>query len=142
MSISGISANRTTGSTSLVQPGTQALGKDEFMQILVAQLRFQDPLRPLDDREFISQMAQFSSLEQMQNLNSEFSKTKAIEMVGKFITARLENSNSNDDLFSGIVDSVRFENGRIFAVVGDTLVNIEDVVSVATQNEGSSFDTV
>lgn len=44
------------------------LGKDAFLQILITQLQNQDPTNPMDDREFISQMAQFSSLEQMQNM--------------------------------------------------------------------------
>lgn len=51
------------------------LGKDEFMKILMTQLQNQDPLNPMDDREFISQMATFSSLEQMMNM------TKSIDML-------------------------------------------------------------
>jgi flagellar basal-body rod modification protein FlgD len=50
-----------------------ALGKDAFLQILITQLQNQDPTSPMDDKEFIAQMAQFSSLEQMQNM------TKAME---------------------------------------------------------------
>ena len=45
------------------------LGKDQFLQILVTQLRNQDPMQPMQDKEFISQMAQFSSLEQMMNMS-------------------------------------------------------------------------
>ncbi|WP_332648413.1 flagellar hook assembly protein FlgD [Lysinibacillus sp. 54212] len=52
-----------------------ALGKDAFLKILITQLQNQDPTNPMDDREFISQMAQFSSLEQMQNM------TKAMEAL-------------------------------------------------------------
>jgi flagellar basal-body rod modification protein FlgD len=58
------STQSTTGQTS-----QSALGKDQFMKLLVAQLANQDPLNPLDDKEFIAQLAQFSSLEQMVEMN-------------------------------------------------------------------------
>ncbi len=50
------------------------MGKDTFLQLLVSQLQNQDPLNPVNDKEFLAQMAQFSSLEQMQNLNTNFEK--------------------------------------------------------------------
>ena len=55
------------------------LDKDSFMLLLVTQFKYQDPLNPMDDKEFISQMAQFSSLEQMMNMNESMEKqTEAI----------------------------------------------------------------
>ncbi|WP_042471925.1 flagellar hook assembly protein FlgD [Bacillus ndiopicus] len=57
------------------ETGNSALGKDAFLQLLITQLQNQDPTNPMNDREFIAQMAQFSSLEQMQNM------TKAIEVL-------------------------------------------------------------
>lgn len=57
------------------QTGNSELGKDAFLQLLITQLQNQDPTNPMDDREFIAQMAQFSSLEQMQNM------TKAMESL-------------------------------------------------------------
>jgi len=57
------------------QTGNSNLGKDAFLQILIKQLQNQDPSNPMDDRDFIAQMAQFSSLEQMQNM------TKAVESL-------------------------------------------------------------
>ena len=56
-----------------VNPGT-TLGKDDFLRLLTVQLQFQDPLNPLSDTDFIAQMAQFSSLEQLQNMNKTLDK--------------------------------------------------------------------
>lgn len=61
------------------------LDKDAFIRLLVTQLQNQDPLSPMEDKEFIAQIAQFSSLEQMQNLNKTFETTQAaiIEHITK-----------------------------------------------------------
>ena len=65
-----ISPVATDSNGNLVATGSaQALGKDEFLQLLVTQMTHQDPLEPMDDTEFIAELAQFSSLEQMQNMN-------------------------------------------------------------------------
>ena len=48
------------------------LGKEDFLNLLVTQLRYQNPLDPMDNTEFVAQLAQFSSLEQMSNLNTAF----------------------------------------------------------------------
>jgi flagellar basal-body rod modification protein FlgD len=113
------------------------LGKNEFMNILVTQLRFQDPLRPMDDREFIAQMAQFTALEQMQNLNREFTKIKAINMVGNFVTARIEGEGPEPDMLHGLVESVTFEGSRTNMVVNGRTVDAEDIISVHMHGTGT-----
>lgn len=82
--------------TTTKQTGNSSLGKDTFLQLLVAQLQNQDPTSPMDDKQFISQMAQFSSLEQMQNVSksidslSEIAKQSQLiqynDFIGKSVT--------------------------------------------------------
>lgn len=59
------------------------MGKDEFLKILITQLSHQDPTQPMQDKEFIAQMAQFSSLEQMTNMGREFAKVASVLRVGE-----------------------------------------------------------
>ncbi len=127
MNVESIQSNQSNGA---IAQQRAELGKDEFMSILVAQLRFQDPLRPMDDREFISQMAQFSALEQMQNLNREFSNVKALNMIGNFISAKIDGKGLEPEILNGVVESVTFENGRTHLIVKGQAVAVEDIVSV------------
>ncbi len=81
----------TSSSSSVTTATNDALGKDAFLKLLIAELSNQDPLNPMEDREFISQMATFSSLEQMQNMNntltgmSEANKFNAVQYIGKAV---------------------------------------------------------
>mgnify|MGYP001500450916 FL=1 len=69
----------------VTRSGSSQLGKDEFLKILMAQLQNQDPLNPMEDKEFIAQMANFSSLEQMMNLSSSFEKFVANQNISPVI---------------------------------------------------------
>ena len=56
----------------------QELGRDDFLRLLIAQLSHQDPTNPMEDREFIAQMAQFSTLEQMTQMSADFSRLASV----------------------------------------------------------------
>lgn len=109
---------------------TSALGKDEFLNLLVKQLQYQDPLEPSSDTEFIAQMAQFSSLEQMQNLNDTFSQFQSYSMVGKYATA-----NYGMETLEGYVESVTTVGDTTYAVIDGTTVDIKEIYKVTDMAE-------
>ncbi len=93
-------AGTTTSSTSSSSSSTSknVLGKDEFLKMLIAQLKHQDPLNPMDGTAFTAQLAQFSSLEQLQNLNTKFEtfttqqqslgNSQTVNLIGREVTAK------------------------------------------------------
>ena len=77
-------AGATNAQSLVAESGTGSeLDKNAFLKLLIAQLRNQDPLKPMEDKEFIAQLAQFSSLEQMQLMNNTLAPF--IEMMGPFV---------------------------------------------------------
>lgn len=110
---------------------TGELGKDDFLNLLVTQLRYQDPLNPTDDKEFIGQMAQFSALEQMQNLNSSFTATKAYALIGRGVTANVVDKTTKEiTVVAGDVTAIKYSNGKYYAIVDGIEVEVDDIVDV------------
>lgn len=118
---------------------TGELGKDDFLNLLVTQLRYQDPLNPTDDKEFIGQMAQFSTLEQMQNMNNSFSATKAFSLIGKRITASIvDDTTKQTTEVSGDVTDVKLSNGKTYVVVQGQDIPVDSVINVSEGSRSSS----
>ncbi len=91
---------------------SQSLGKDDFLKLLITQLSNQDPTDPMDNTEFIAQMAEFSSLEQITNLNSNFEKmnsmlnaSQALNTIGKTVSLDIGDSQA-----VGVVEAVTYGN--------------------------------
>jgi len=119
------------------------LGKDDFLQLLVTQLRHQNPFEPMEDKEFIAQLAQFSSLEQLQNLNSNvmansdldyllsqtISNSMATQLIGKEIVASgnsLELANQNNPRISyRLIDDASKVTIKIFDSDGNLVRTLE-----------------
>jgi len=122
-------SNQTTTSST----NNQALGKNDFLKLLVTQLRYQDPTEPMDDTQFISQMAQFSSLEQMQNMTTAMQTTQATSMIGKVITWNSDDGTEN----IGTVKSVFVSGGQTQLLVGSQKVDLNEVTTITNPMEGA-----
>ena len=117
------------------------LDREAFLRLLITQLQHQDPLNPMDDRDFIAQMAQFSALEQMVNLNTTFERSQAYAMIGKFIDASFLHPNTGDwiELEDAMVVSVsRQGDTTLLTVIGQGGMPVDVPMSAVRIVTGSS----
>ncbi|MFW5984674.1 MAG: flagellar hook capping FlgD N-terminal domain-containing protein, partial [Halanaerobiaceae bacterium] len=113
--------------------GGSELGKQDFLELLVTQLKNQDPLEPADNKEFIAQMSQFSALEQMQNMNKNLENVLDSGKISEASSLMGKTVESSDDT-SGQVKSVLRENGEINLVLDndeETKIGLDDVQSIS-----------
>lgn len=110
--------------------GSSELGKDEFLQLLVCQLSNQDPLNPQEDTAFIAQLAQFSALEQMTNMNQTLTNTSAYSLVGKEVIVSSTDSTGKTSETRGVVDYVEMKNGEAYLSIDGKMFSADDLVQV------------
>ena len=153
MAITKVTTNTTNGmsvtdaidgTVTQVTNKSQELGKDEFLQLLVAQMKNQDPLNPTDSSQSIAQMAQFSSLEQMQNLNTTMTSMQNYQtantlvnnavMIGKTVSA----ITSTGNMVSGVINAVGVSGDGVTALYSvtdsdkkTTIIEAGDIVSIS-----------
>ncbi|THF81262.1 flagellar hook capping FlgD N-terminal domain-containing protein [Cohnella fermenti] len=126
----------TKQSTSSTTDSSSTLGKDEFLKILITQLQNQDPMQPMEDKEFISQMAQFSALEQTMNMANQIAALRnapgmLANTLGMNVTWSETDSTGKTVERSGVVDSIVTRSGTAYAKVGAAEVKIEDITSIS-----------
>jgi len=117
------------------------LGKESFLKLLVTELKHQDPTKPMEDKEFIAQMAQFSSLEQMSNMNKEIKNllgsSRASEAYG-ILGKEVDTFDSvKKTRVTGIVSSVFYKGEELMLKVGNDEVPMKNVHSVSVSIENS-----
>ncbi|MFI3230822.1 MAG: flagellar hook capping FlgD N-terminal domain-containing protein [bacterium] len=119
------------------------LGKDDFLMLLVTQLQYQDPLNPMDNTDFIAQMAQFTSLEQMQNLNQTMTNAQAYGIIGDLAYIQSYNSATGQyEITGGIVEAVEIYNGEAYVVIDDQIYNYEDIYRVESVDTYDNAESI
>lgn len=131
-----------TASQSSVQKasGNNGMDKDAFLQLLVAQMKYQDPLEPTSNTEYISQYAIFSQVEQMQNMAASMELSRASSMVGKLVNVETTNSNGETKQVQGMVEYVTYENNKAYVSIDGTLYSADDVVAVVDETYQDAYD--
>lgn len=141
MTVSGVTYGTGAGVQTAAQtrqPG-EVLDKHDFLRLLTVQLKYQDPMDPIKDQDFIAQLAQFTSLEQIQNLNATMERFVALQtstlataqaaaLIGRTVTVYDEQLGTTVE---GKVNAVRFDQGLPLLVVGEGVYTLGDVVQIA-----------
>jgi len=131
--------------TTQVKDGS-VLGKDDFLKLLITQLRYQNPLEPMDNTEYISQMASFSALEQMTNLNTSFNKLASVlydylipqmqwqhatQMLGREVTYLNPSTDEDaEEYLTGIIDSVLAKDGQIYFMINGSKIPVSSIIEI------------
>lgn len=108
MPINSLTRYNEAATNKIQQEAGGNLGKDAFLKILAAQLQYQDPMKSMDNSEYIAQMAQFSALEQMQSLNENISYSIGLQntQLGASLIGKEVKVIKEGEVHTGIVDKV------------------------------------
>lgn len=123
------------------------IGRQQFLNLFVTQLQYQDPMEPVGQQEFLQQLAQFSTVEGLENLNAKFdelielqkntddlSTLQALNSGASLLGKTVRHGTDAND--TGVVSEVRQNEGQILILVGGQLIPISDVQSVSSTPVG------
>jgi len=115
-----------TASTSTVPNPKQALGQADFLKLLVTQMTSQDPLNPQNATDFVAQLAQFSSLQSTQTMQSGIASMQANNLLGRTVIV----NSSNGTLATGVISAVQMQAGTPEIIVNGQSYGLGDITSI------------
>lgn len=115
-----------------INPTGSTLGYDQFLQLLCAEMQYQDPLEPTSNTDYVAQMATFSQLEAMLSMTTTMESSSANDLVGKQVILKVTSETTGETSYiDGRVDYVLYENGEAFLSVNDGLYPLSALDTVA-----------
>ncbi|MGB4439506.1 MAG: flagellar hook capping FlgD N-terminal domain-containing protein [Sedimentibacter sp.] len=145
MEINAYNSNyvNSTGTSNLnVQTDSESLDMQDFLDLLVAQMTNQDVMNPMENTEFISQMAQFSSLQAMTDLSEISMQGQATSLIGKNVIVASYNSSGEMEIQEGVVQSVTIFGGETKLYVNDKEYDYSNVMEITGTKETEEVDPV
>lgn len=143
MSIDALVQANSLTDTQASAANQSSLGKDEFLKLMITQMQQQDPLNPMDNQAMVAQMAQFSSVEQMSNLNDNFKTANTIAqfmdstgLLGKSVSVLDPSSDpANPQVIESTVSSVSFtQDGPLLTLSNGLTTTVGDLIRVGEPN--------
>jgi flagellar basal-body rod modification protein FlgD len=121
------STGSATSSDSIANP-SQALNQNDFLQLLVAQIQYQDPMNPQSDTQMAAQMAQFTALQQATQSTNSLAMMQANSLIGSTVSVQIDSSTPP---VTGVVQGVSMASGSPQIVVNGSIYDVSQVTSVA-----------
>ncbi len=119
--------------------GGQDMDKDAFLQLLVAQMKYQDPMEPTSNTEYIAQYAQFSQVEAISNMATSMDLSRASGLVGQEVYIKTTGSDGEADYVQGKVDYVVYEGGKPYLSINESLYSLEDLDTVVDKEYQDAY---
>ena len=132
-----------SASQSSLKNQTTAAGemdKDSFLQLLVAQMQYQDPLEPTSNTEYVAQYAQFSQVEALNNMSTNMDLMRASSLVGQEVYIKTTSSSGDTNYVQGRVDYVVYEGGKPYLSIKENLYSMDDLDTVVDSKYQSAYD--
>ncbi len=128
-------SSSSTSTSKTASSGSTEYDQDMFLQLLIAEMQYQDPLEPTNNSEYVSQLASFTTIDAIQAVQSDMQTIQANSLVGKYVIV-----NDDGEYISGKVDYVTTDDDGVLQVaVGDSLYSIDTIDSVV---EGDYYNAV
>ena len=130
--VAEVKDGKIVSQTTNTQKTTKSNGmdKESFLQLLVAQMKYQDPLEPTSNTEYISQYAQFSQVESLQSMSSNMDLQRASNLVGKEVYIETTGTDGETKTVQGRVDYVTYKRGKAYVYVNEKEYSLDDVKTV------------
>lgn len=121
----------TSSAASSTAANSNEMGYDQFLQLLCAEMQYQDPLEPTSNTEYVAQLATFSQMEATLSMQSTIESSNANSLVGQYVIIKTTSSTGITSTIDGFVDYVQKENGKQMVSVNGNLYDLSEVYQVA-----------
>lgn len=134
-------SNRNVIDAVFEDPADRQVSIDDFLNLMVAQLRNQDFMNPVDDTQYMAQLAQFTTMQQMQEMSYNSKTTFLTSLIGKNVVAAKLSVNGDLNRTEGIVDKVSFVDNKFLFYIGNEAFTVDQIMQVVEKpvdNSGGS----